>query len=644
MNARASASRIRAAISVWRVLGCALWRVLGCALWRVLGCAVLALGLASLIAVQGSAHVARRGAPALDVQPFPGTPDASPQTDIEFPALAPSELVSVSVAASRSGPHPGRLASMPTRQGAEFIPDRPFVSGDRVSVRARLRDGTPISFSFGVVAPLQRTIGPSAPANPATASPDTAYVMRHDIRDTSTWTHTFHSIGWIHPPLVWMNGTDPDPRSSGDIFADVHRTYVQAGPLILNPVGQLVWFNPLPNRQAAFNTEMQTYKGNQVLTYWEGYSGGGYGNGYDVILDHHYQTVATVHAGDGYQADLHEFQILPNGDALITAYADIPNVNLTSVGGPKSGVVIDNIIQEVNIATGHVDWEWHAYGHVDLRETYAGKPSANTKTNPYDFFHINSVQMLPNGNLLVSARNMWTVYEINMQTGKIPYNFGGKNYWSFKFEPGANYEWQHDATMQPDGTMTVFDDADGNYKSESQSRALRLSINYSTHRLSLVHAYTHNPGLLASSQGSVQVLSDGNTFVGWGAEPYMTEFWKRTGQQRFNLHYSPPMESYRAYRFNWWGQPLTPPNIATAATSQGTRVYASWNGATDVASWRVLAGPSATQLVPVGTFPKTGFETKMWVRNAEPYFAVQALGSGGGARSTSATVSRGSAG
>jgi Arylsulfotransferase (ASST) len=282
-----------------------------------------------------------------------------------------------------------------------------------------------------------------------------------------------------------------------------------------------------------------------------------------------------------------------------------------------------------------VDWEWHAYGHVTLSESYVPKTD-----NPYDFFHVNSIQLLPNGNLLVSARGTWTIYEINMKTGKIPYNFGGKNS-SFKFGPGAHFEWQHDATMQPNGTITVFDDGAGNYKSENQSRALRLWIHYKSHRITLAHAYTHNPPLLSNAQGSVQVLGDGNTFVGWGNAPYFTEF-SSSGGQLFGIHFNQPLQSYRGFRFPWWGQPKTPPSVAASAKGSRTTVYASWNGDTETAAWEVLAGSSqnTSTMRPVGKFAKTYFETTMTVASKQPYFAVQALSSAGQVMGTSPAVSR----
>jgi hypothetical protein len=270
-----------------------------------------------------------------------------------------------------------------------------------------------------------------------------------------------------------------------------------------------------------------------------------------------------------------------------------------------------------------------------LSESYVPKTE-----HPYDFFHINSIQLLPNGNLLVSARGTWTIYEINMQTGKIPYNFGGKNS-SFKLGSGAHFEWQHDATMQPNGTITVFDDGAGNYKSESQSRALRLWIHYKTHQITLSHAYTNKPPVLTNAQGSVQVLPDGNTFVGWGSAPYFTEFAK-SGAQTFGIHFKKPLQSYRGFRFPWWGQPNTPPSVAASAKGSRTTVYASWNGATTVSAWEVLAGATKnpSQMNRVGKFSRTYFETTMNVASKQPYFAVQALNSAGQVLGTSAAVSR----
>jgi hypothetical protein len=353
-----------------------------------------------------------------------------------------------------------------------------------------------------------------------------------------------------------------------------------------------------------------------------------------VILNHQYRQIARVCAAHGYSADAHEFQITPQGNALISVYASV-KADLSSIGGPRSGSLIDSIIQEINIPTGQLIWEWHASGHVPLDSTHANKP----RGRPYDFFHINSIQPLPDHKLLVSGRNTWALYKIDMRTGRVMLVIGGRHSY-LRMGPGANFEWQHDARMQPDGTITVFDNATvGGVARKPESRALRIRLNFERRRATLVHAFTNQPAVLASSQGSVQPLSDGNTFVGWGAAPYLAEFDPR-GAQLFSLHFGSGVRTYHGLRVQWWGQPTTPPSVAVIPTSRGTRVYASWNGATTVQSWQVLAGPNAAALSPVGQFAKTSFETKIWVPSTAAYFAVQALSSSGQLLSTSAAVAR----
>lgn len=460
------------------------------------------------------------------------------------------------------------------------------------------------------------------------AAPAGARAPRHATNSELANTATVVSEPWLHPPLVTVTGQDPDP-GAGDIFVDTQNS-IQAGPTILDPNGQLLWFNPYQG--PAFNFEVQQYEGQSVLTYWTGQVANGVGSGEDLIVNHNYQTVAAVHAGNGYKADLHEFQITSRNTALIDAYAPV-HADLSSVGGSRNGTLLDSIVQEINIATGQVLWQWRASQHVSPAGSYAGTPGST----PYDFFHLNSIQDLPGGRVLISARHTWAVYEVDKRTGKILWTLGGKHS-SFKMGRGTQFEWQHDAHMQSDGTITIFDNGSGlGPQHQSQSRALRIRLNFKTMRATLVRAYVNQPSVLSPNEGSVQVLQDGYTFVGWGGAPYFSEFGTR-GHQRFSLRFPAPMQSYRAYRFPWWGQPLVPPYIVVNATSGGDVVDASWNGATDVAAWRVLAGPSAAALQPVAQVPKTQFDTGIPVSGAGPYFAVQALDQNGNVLSTSSVT------
>ncbi len=467
-----------------------------------------------------------------------------------------------------------------------------------------------ITFSFTIAATPSTTSattpkGPSTSAQPAVPA-----------------TLSFQSRPDLHAPVVTISKADGDP-SSGYVFVDAQNA-PQNGPMILDDLGNLVWFAPSPAGESALDFRVQSYHGQPVLTYWQGQVvSSGHGLGEDLILDHSYRTIATIHAGEGYQADLHEFLITSRDTALITVYQTV-QADLTSVGGSINGSVFDSIIQEIDIKTGRLLWEWHALGHVPLSDSYVGKPTAGS---PYDFFHINSIQETADGNLVISARNTWAVYEIERSTGAIAWELGGKES-SFKMGTGTGFEWQHDARLQPDGTLTVFDDAAAPNE-ESQSRALRLGLDTKTMSATLLSSYTRTPSLLAGSQGSMQVLPNGNVFVGWGDQPNFSEF-TPGGELIFDAKFPGGLQSYRAYRYPWTGQPAAPPSVSviTAAGGQVT-AYVSWNGATEVARWQLLAGPAPDDLSPLTTVAAAGFETVISATTSLPYLAVSALDSSG---------------
>jgi hypothetical protein len=398
--------------------------------------------------------------------------------------------------------------------------------------------------------------------------------------------------------------------------------------MILNSQGQLVFFHHVPGREV-FNLEARTYRGKPVLTWWQGKIVDGHGaSGADVIMTAAYQPVAVLHAGYGYASDLHEFQVTPQGTALIDAYVPV-HANLSSVGGSSSGTVLDCVIQELDIRTGRVLWEWHSLGHVPLSASYASPGSS-----PYDYFHLNSIQQLANGKLIVSARNTWAVYMIDEHTGHVDWTLGGKDS-NFSIGPGANFEWQHDAVLHRNGLLTLFDDA-AVPQEEPESSAKELRVNTGAHTVSLVARFVHSPPLIAGAEGSVELFDDHSVFVGWGSTQAFSEY-TASGRQIFNGSFVAPVNTYRAYRFVWSGHPKTKGALAVSpGPNGGVTVYASWNGATDVAGWRVLGGAKPKALKPIGNAKKRGFETALHVHSEPRYFAVQALDAHGHVLRTSA--------
>jgi hypothetical protein len=375
---------------------------------------------------------------------------------------------------------------------------------------------------------------------------------------------------------------------------------------------------------------VQPYEGKPVLTWWQDpLIAGGESKAGEVIMDSSYRRLAVVRAGNGYQPDLHEFQITPQGTGLITVYDGI-DCDLSSVGGARDAAVADTLFQQIDLKTGLVMYEWHSLDHVALSESYAS-PAHASRTTPFDFFHVNSVDVRSDGDLLVDARNTWAAYDVDPHSGRVRWRLGGKRS-SFAMGPGTRTAWQHDAREQPDQTITFFDNG-ATPAVHRQSRAIDVRLDAQRKTATLVREDVH-PGsaLVAGSQGNVQSLAGGGWMVGWGESPYLSEF-SAGGQLLFDAHMPAAYESYRAYRLAWSATPSQPPAVAVAAAGKGkgATVYASWNGATAVASWRVLSGSSASALAPAAQSPRDGFETAIAVPGAArgSYVQVQALDASG---------------
>jgi hypothetical protein len=554
------------------------------------------------------------------VFPIPGSRLATPQTQITFRGVPVNQFGRISVTGSRSGPHTGRVESDSDHRGGSFLPDQPFVPGEVVTVHTSLNivGGQSGSFAFTVEQPAGNILPPARMYTPPR--------VHGDVR-------SFHSMPDFHPATVRI---DRGSRGGPAVFLTPMRGPLQWGPMIIDGSGRVVWFDPLrANKEWASNLEVQHYHGQPVLTWWQGYLNAGVGKGQDVILNRSYQQIATVKAGNGLQADGHEFTITPQGTALITAF-QLVHWNATAVGGLPDTPVQDGVVQEVDIATGLVLFQWDSLDHVPVTDGYGH--ATKRARRPFDYFHVNSIQELHDGNLVISARNTWAMYEIDHQTGKVIWTLGGKDS-SFRMPSRARTAFQHDARLHPHGLLTVFDDGAWP-KVHPQSRALLERLNTSRRRVTVLRQLNHTPKLLSTYEGSVQTLPHGNVFVGWGAQPYFTEYNAR-GKEIYDGHFVDKNSSYRAYRFRWSGQPLSPPALALNRRASGiVGAWASWNGATTVRSWRVLAGASPTALSPVATARKHGFETQIGVHSSARYFAVQALGGAGNVLATSAVKAR----
>jgi hypothetical protein len=443
----------------------------------------------------------------------------------------------------------------------------------------------------------------------------------------------------VQPPQVTVYQTS-GTLADGYIMVGPQRignTAPLQGPEIVDSQGRVVWFMYTPGKMAT-DVRVQTYQGNPVLTWSQGQTSADTnpGDTTDYIVDSTYKVVASVQAGNGYNADIHEFEITPQNTALITIYHNIPT-DLSPLGGPADGIAQEGVVQEVDVATGAVVFEWHSLPNIALSESYQPISTAPAGV-PYDYFHINSVKLDTDGNLLISSRHTWTVYKVNRTTGAIIWRLGGKKS-DFTLGAGLPFAWQHDVEAVDATTLRIFDNESNGVPVLPSSRVIWVSHDDTNKTATLIRSIVHPQGLSVVAEGSAQTLPNGDTFVGWGLLGRFSEF-DTSGQLAFDAGFPTGYGTYRAFRFPWTATPASPPIALGYLNADGSiAVHAVWNGATEVASWQILAGDSSSSLSVVTTVPWNGLDTEATAPGNPAVVQVVALDAMGTAIGTSAPVS-----
>lgn len=443
------------------------------------------------------------------------------------------------------------------------------------------------------------------------------------------YIHSFHSRPDLKPPRAGLRrGPDASRHGRGGLWfltAGTNAADTQGGPLVLDGRGRPVWFKPLPRVWFAQDLRPQNFLGEPVLTWWEGTVDGEIGEG--VVMDTSYREIFRVRAANGHQVDPHEFLLTAEGTALITCSPSIVQADLSSVGGSRHGQVSESVIQEIDLQTGGLVLEWRSLEHVPVSESYMW-PGHGV----YDYMHANSIDVTPDGNLLVSGRHTWALYKLERSTGRVLWRLGGKRS-DFEMKPGAQFAWQHDGRQVNERTITVFDDGAaffvGKHRLRSthrQSRGLTLSVDHGAGQVAVKHVYDHHPPLLAGGYGNMDTLTNGDVVVGWGNLPAFSQYAPDgTLVEELDLPYV--YASYRAHRRPWVGAPDDTPAVAVRRRRghPGVTVFVSWNGDTRCAAWRIRAGSQPHRLHHVSTHRRTGFETAIDLPVSGGYVEVTAL-------------------
>lgn len=561
---------------------------------------VLSVAALFVALIAGPVNTAQSDVVAVRTFPADGTATASPDTQITVRGATIDQMESIGVVGAQSGVHTGTLVPHSDGGGVSFMPDEPFLPGERVVVSPNLTGAS-------VATPSSFTVSRPAPQ---------AIVPFTTVRPNETGWQSFTTRPDLKMPVITVKHPSQDTWSGQIMLTELFGP-VGSGPFIADYAGNISWFKPLPQGVNAFNLHVSTLAGRRVLTWWEGTLGRGLGFGDFVVVDSAYREIARLRAGNGYSADLHE-HILHKDSVFMLIYTPV-RWNMSAAGGPVDAVVWDNIVQQVDVRTGAVMFEWHSLDNVGLDEAYV--PIPEDPETPYDYFHANSIEVEPQGSLLVSARHTNAIYQIDGNTGAVMARIGGKKS-SYLMAAGADFGYQHDARRLPNGNISLYDNASSGIATTSdRSSFLELWVDEANKTVLPVRRFSHPDKILAPSQGSSRRLDFGYTFVGWGHSPAFTEF-DSQGRVVFDASFTPG-SSYRAFRQPWVGIPATRPDVVLQRRGRDVTAYVSWNGDTRVTTWELLAGSSTRTLRRIARARRPGFETVVKGRTSATRFALR---------------------
>ncbi len=417
---------------------------------------------------------------------------------------------------------------------------------------------------------------------------------------------TFHSRPDLRAPKIEIDAT-----AAGDDYLFVTPRYGGAGEgvMILDAAGELVWLHRIPGR-TGLALQPTEYRGQPALWWWEGAIEGGLGDGEFVIIDRAYRELARVRAV-ARPADLHELLITPRDSGYLLATEDVER---------EGQLITDMLVQEVDIATGRLLWEWRASDHIDTSESVEPRPDAGA----WDYLHFNAIDVDAAGDLLLSARHTDAIYKVSRRDGSVVWRLGGMAS-DFELPDEAVFHRQHDARWLADGTLSLFDNATDDAQDSAQPRGLVLRLDEAQGSVELVRELRPPRTINASSQGNLAIDDDGQATIGWGSANLITGY-DPAGDITFDAAMPGGFSSYRAFRAPWRGRPLDDPIVAVDREGSGSvSAWVSWNGATEVTEWQLLVGQDSDTLRDAGRVPRDGFETELTVPDGVRFVVVRAI-------------------
>lgn len=573
--------------------------------------AFLAIGLAIFSILLSGYSELENTARVTYQSPKPGAAFVLPETTIAFrldrsvdPATLDEDLLNVN--GSASGFHDGEITFADDGRTWIFKSHVPFEPGETVVVEvlAGLRSQTGglvdgMEFSFHI-SPRDSGLQNVQMQDLWNDFPDEGWLEREfskrpDILDQVDASPAYHTLPDDFPTFAVTSSLTS--TIDGYIFSSPFQ-WPRGEPgasylLVMDNQGEPVFYRRFPGSRV-YDFKKQP---NGQLTYFDDT------NDQFVVLDSSYNVVESFGAGNGYTADVHDLELLPNGHALFMIYDPQP-VDMSAIvpGGSPTATVVGLVIQELD-ASRNVVFQWRSWDYFDITDT-----SVDLTAERIDYVHGNAITQDTDGNLLVSNRHFDEITKIDRETGEIIWRLGGKKN-QFTFLEGAlPFFHQHDIRRLENGNISLFDNRTG--QAFPYSRAVEFTVNEEELTISQAWQFRNTPDTYSFAMGNAQRLPNGNTLIGWGtAYPSISEV-SEDGEKVFELTYALPYTSYRGFRFPWEGEPSDEPVLVLEPGLENT-LYFSWNGATDVTSFNIYAGSNSQPNILINNQMKDGFETSM---------------------------------
>ena len=471
------------------------------------------------------------------------------------------------------------------------------------------------------------------------------FVTRPDLK-APKWNVTVYQPELVSPGY-WFVGPYRSPRNKED------ETDTWVGPHIYDGNGELIWSGTemFDNGKDTMSFQIHNVRGEELMTVLD------WSRGEGVIFDNHYEIVETVDIYGDARTNAHEFHFVDNGSkaVVIKTKYDVSTKEDAQAAGLNNGKLCHahwDGIQEFDTSTWQTSWEWNSKGHIWLNEsTYAETPiekRCDASHLGWDFIHCNSIDKNAEGDYFLSCRHSNTIYKISHKDGSILWRFGG---FMSDFDQGdLVFGRQHNIRVRGENSthtiISFLDNAKGQDAappSHDFSRGLLIALDEKSMKSTVLKEINHPDLDYSPKRGNYQVLPNDNVFMGWSTKALHSEHTpdgKMVMQARMLAGW---LGSYRNYKFHFAGQPLSLPTVHSAAygiegrDSARTVLHVSWNGATEVETWRfykTIGNGNVRKLL--GNRPRSGFETMIEVEGYASYIIAEGLDKNGGVLGTSA--------